>query len=72
VDAVIAASLSMATTSSEDASVLVDGLAAFDAMIQAETDLLRACIELEIGTLRLATATNDTPITTSEARVEVD
>jgi hypothetical protein len=30
----------MATTS-KDASVLVDGLAAFDAMIQAETDLLR-------------------------------
>jgi hypothetical protein len=37
--------------------VLVDGLAAFDAMIQAETDLLRACIELEIG-IGLATATN--------------
>jgi hypothetical protein len=70
VDAVIAALAPMATTSSEDASVLVDGLA-FDAMIQAETDLLRGMHRVGIGTLRLATATNDTTITTSEARVEV-
>jgi hypothetical protein len=51
----------------QDASVLVDGLA-FDAMIR---DRPPAGHRVGIGTLRLATATNDTTITTSEARVEV-